>query len=151
MQSNVAIKPFVGAFVVAGLIVAGLMPVAAPASAPAGATGAKLQRELDRSVNARVPGAVLVVRHGDQTLRLASGYAELKDRTRMRTSHRFRVGNVTTSFVATAVLQLVAEGKLALDDAVESRLPGAIPHRRVDLPPPAAEHAKRTLRLPQRQ
>jgi D-alanyl-D-alanine carboxypeptidase len=127
MQTNVAIKPFVGAFVVAGLIVAGLMPAAAPASTPSAATRAQLQRELDRSVNARVPGAVLVVRHGDHTLRLASGYAELKDRTRMRTSHRFRVGSVTTSFVATAVLQLVAEGKLALDDTIESRLPGAIP------------------------
>jgi D-alanyl-D-alanine carboxypeptidase len=74
-----------------------------------------------------VPGAVLVVRHGEHTLRLARGYADLKHKTPMRTSHRFRVGNVTTSFVATVVLQLVAEGKLALDDTVESRLPGAIP------------------------
>jgi D-alanyl-D-alanine carboxypeptidase len=127
MQSNVAIKSFGAACVVAGLILAGLMPAAAPASTPSAATRAKLQRELDRSVNARVPGAVLVVRQGDHTLRLASGYAELKDKTRMRTSHRFRVGNVTTSFVATVVLQLVAEGKLALDDTVQSRLPGAIP------------------------
>ena len=120
-------KPLAAAFVVAGLIVAGLVPVAAQASTPSAATRAKLQRELDRSVNARVPGAVLVVRNGAHTLRLASGYAELKHKTPMRTSHRFRIGNVTTSFVATAVLQLVAEGKLALDDTVESRLPGAIP------------------------
>jgi CubicO group peptidase (beta-lactamase class C family) len=120
-------KPLAAAFVVAGLIVAGLVPVVAQASTPSAATGAKLQRELDRSVNARVPGAVLVVRHGEHTLRIASGYAELKHKTPMRTSHRFRVGNVTTSFVATVVLQLVAEGKLALDDTVESRLPGAIP------------------------
>jgi hypothetical protein len=72
MQSNVAIKLFAVACVIAGLIVAGLMPVAAQASAPSAATRAKLQRELDRSVNARVPGAVLVVRHGDHTLRFAS-------------------------------------------------------------------------------
>jgi D-alanyl-D-alanine carboxypeptidase len=120
-------KPLAAAFVVAGLVVGGLMPVAAQASTPTAATRAKLQRELDRSVNARVPGAVLVVRQGDHTFRLASGYAELKNRARMRTSHRFRVGNVTTAFVATVVLQLVAEGKLALDDTLESRLPGAVP------------------------
>jgi D-alanyl-D-alanine carboxypeptidase len=120
-------KPLAAAFIVAGLIAAGLTPVAAQASTPTAATRAKLQRELDRSVNARVPGAVLVARHGDHTYRLASGYAELKHKTPMRTSHRFRVGSITTSFVATVVLQLVAEGKLALGDTVESRLPGAVP------------------------
>ena len=46
----------------------------------------------------------------------------------MRTTDRFRVGSVTKTFVATVVLQLVAEGKLGLDDTVESRLPRTIPN-----------------------
>jgi D-alanyl-D-alanine carboxypeptidase len=111
----------------AGLIVAALVPAVTPASTPGAGARAKLQRALDQTVNARVPGAVLLARDGNHTVRLASGCADRQHRTRMRTSDRFRVGNVTTSFVATVVLQLVAEGKLALDDTVESRLPGAVP------------------------
>src|SRR4051812_17236331 len=112
----------------AGLIVAGLAPAVGQATAPSAATHATLQRALDRAVNARVPGAVLLAREGNHKLRLASGYADLKHRTRMHASDRFRVGNITTTFVATVVLQLVGEGKLALDDTVESRLPDAIPN-----------------------
>src|SRR5262245_48472859 len=46
----------------------------------------------------------------------------------MRVADRSRVGGVTKSFTATVVLQLVAEGKLSLDDTVERRLPGVIPN-----------------------
>jgi D-alanyl-D-alanine carboxypeptidase len=112
----------------AGLIVAGLAPAVGQGTAPSAATHATLQRALDRAVDARVPGAVLLAREGNHKLRLASGYADLKHRTRMHASDRFRVGNITTTFVATVVLQLVGEGKLALDDTVESRLPDAIPN-----------------------
>ena len=75
-----------------------------------------------------MPGAVLVIRDGNQTLRLASGSAELAPKVSMRTTDRFRVGSITKTFVATVVLQLVGEGKLALSDTVESRLPGVLPH-----------------------
>jgi D-alanyl-D-alanine carboxypeptidase len=112
----------------AGLIVAGLVPAVAQATTPRAATRATLQRALDRAVNARVPGAVLLARNGNHTVRVASGYAKREHKTPMRTSDRFRVGSITTSFVATVVLQLVAEGKLTLEDTVESRLPGALPN-----------------------
>jgi hypothetical protein len=45
----------------------------------------------------------------------------------MRPELHFRAGSVTKSFVATAVLRLVAEGRLALSDTLERRLPGGIP------------------------
>lgn len=112
----------------AGLIVAGLAPAVGQATDANAGTHATLQRALDRAVNARVPGAVLLAHVGSHTVRLASGYADLKHRTPMRTGDRFRVGTITTTFVATVVLQLVGEGKLALDDTVESRLPGAVPN-----------------------
>jgi CubicO group peptidase (beta-lactamase class C family) len=41
---------------------------------------------------------------------------------------RSAIGSVTKTFVATVVLQLVAEGKLGLDDSVERRLPGIVPN-----------------------
>jgi D-alanyl-D-alanine carboxypeptidase len=112
----------------AGLMLAGLVPAVGQASAPRAPTPTQLQRALDGAVNARVPGAVLVTRQGDHVVRVAGGYADVEHKTRMRTTDRFRVGTITTSFVATAVLDLVGDGQLGLDDTVESRLPGAIPN-----------------------
>ena len=70
----------------------------------------------------------MLARQGNHTTLLASGYGNLKQKTRLRTSDRFRVGSITKTFVATLVLQLVGEGKLSLDDTVEQRLPGVIPN-----------------------
>jgi D-alanyl-D-alanine carboxypeptidase len=73
-----------------------------------------------------VPGAVLLVRDGNRTIRLASGYSVVAGRVRARPDDRFRIGSVTKTFVSTVVLQLVGEGKLALDDTVERVLPGGL-------------------------
>jgi D-alanyl-D-alanine carboxypeptidase len=109
---------------VAVLALAGL---ASTAAAAAPGREAKLQRALDQVVAAGVPGAVVLVRDGDRTIRLTSGYGNLKPRTPMHASDRFRVGSITKTFVATVVLQLVGERKLALEDTVERRLPGVVP------------------------
>ena len=58
MQSNVAIKPFAAACVVAGLIAAGLMPVAAPASTPSAATRAMLVAGVTLLFDGRYPRPV---------------------------------------------------------------------------------------------
>jgi D-alanyl-D-alanine carboxypeptidase len=97
----------------------------APADAPALAT--QLQQQLDALVAAGVPGALVLVRTRDRTIRLASGYGNLAPRTPMRTTDRFRVGSETKTFVATVVLQLVGEHKLSLTDTVERWLPGLVP------------------------
>jgi D-alanyl-D-alanine carboxypeptidase len=96
---------------------------------PAGADReSELQRGLDEVVAAGVPGAVLLVRDGERTIRLTSGYGRLKPRVPMRAADRFRVGSITKSFVATVALQLVAERKLGLGDTVERWLPGVVPN-----------------------
>src|SRR4051812_43373720 len=111
------------------LALAGLAGTAVTA-APYRAAGreTQLQRGLDRVVAAGVPGAVLLVRERDRTIRLASGYENLKPRTPMRANNRFRVGSITKTFVATVVLQLVGERRLALEDTVERWLPGVVPN-----------------------
>jgi D-alanyl-D-alanine carboxypeptidase len=103
----------------------------APA-APAGtsARGPGLQRALDDLVAAGAPGTLVLVRQGDRTVRRASGYGNLARKTPMGVTDRFRIGSVTKTFVATVVLQLVAEGKLSLDDTIERRLPGLVPNGR---------------------
>ena len=88
----------------------------------------ELQRALDDLVAAGVPGAVLLVREGDRTIRLTSGSGNLKPKTPMRAGDRFRVGSITKTFVATVVLQLVGEKKLRLTDTIERWLPGVVPN-----------------------
>jgi D-alanyl-D-alanine carboxypeptidase len=87
-----------------------------------------LRMQMDALVATGVPGVVVLVRDENGTLRLASGQSNLARKTPMRVTDRFRVGSITKSFIATVVLQLVGEGKLSLDDAVDHWLPGAVPN-----------------------
>ncbi|MFI6848284.1 beta-lactamase family protein [Kitasatospora sp. NBC_00085] len=57
----------------------------------------------------------------------AAGTADLATGAPATAEGRFRIGSVTKTFVATVVLQLVAEYRLGLDDAVERHLPGLVP------------------------
>jgi D-alanyl-D-alanine carboxypeptidase len=116
-----------GAAAALSLVAAGgSAATASPNGAPRG--NARLQAALDSVVAAGVPGALVLVRDGDRTVRLTAGYGNLARRTPMRITDRFRVGSETKMFVSTVVLQLVGEGKLSLDDTVERRLPGVIPN-----------------------
>lgn len=64
---------------------------------------------------------------GNFVWKLASGYSNLETQTPMTTDTRFRVASLTKTFVAMAVMQLVEEGKITLDDSVEQWFPGMIP------------------------
>jgi CubicO group peptidase (beta-lactamase class C family) len=68
---------------------------------------------------AYAPSGVLVVSHeGKVILTRAYGKAKLPDGAAPTASTRFRVGSVTKPVVAVAVLQLVQEKTLSLDDSV---------------------------------
>jgi D-alanyl-D-alanine carboxypeptidase len=88
----------------------------------------QLRAALDDLVRAGVPGAILLVRNADGTVRLTSGHSEVTKKTPIRPTDRFRVGSLTKSFVAAVVLQLAAEGRLSLGDTVERWLPGLVPN-----------------------
>jgi D-alanyl-D-alanine carboxypeptidase len=103
-----------------------LLCVVAEAAAAGPPDEARLQEALDRLVAAGVPGAVLLVRDGGGTIRLASGYSVVAGHVPARPDDRFRIGSVTKTFVSTVLLQLVGEGKLSLDDTVEDVLPGRL-------------------------
>lgn len=108
---------------------AGVATLAAASVAPGRETTGGLpavQRALDEVVAAGAPGAMALVRRGDRTIRLTSGYGNLAPKKPMRLRDRFRIGGLTKTFTATVVLQLVGEGKVALEDTVEQWLPGVI-------------------------
>ena len=88
----------------------------------------ELQRLLDQLVAAGAPGAAGRVQDDNGAQQAASGVADLRTGRPMRPALHFRAGSLTKSLVATVVLQLVAEGRLSLQDSVEHRLPGILPY-----------------------
>jgi CubicO group peptidase (beta-lactamase class C family) len=69
-------------------------------------------------------GAVALVATKDKILSVeAVGYMDMKAKTAMRPDALFWIASQSKSITATAVMMLVDEGKLSLDDPVEKHLP----------------------------
>ncbi len=84
-----------------------------------------MQRTLDETAKALlVPGAMVIVKTPAGTYRLSHGTTKLGAQNAPTSATFFRIGSVTKSMVAAVVLQLVAEGKLALDDTIGTYLEG---------------------------
>jgi D-alanyl-D-alanine carboxypeptidase len=100
------------------------------ASAPAAAS--PVQASLDvLTAQDGVPGAVAVVQDGRRTQVTRSGTGDVATGKPFPRNGSFRAGSVTKTFVATVVLQLVAEGRVRLDAPVSRYLPGLLPDRRI--------------------
>jgi D-alanyl-D-alanine carboxypeptidase len=70
------------------------------------------------------PGAaILVARDGQVLMRKAYGSASVELGVPLRPEHVFRLGSITKQFTAVAVLMLVDEGKVSLDDEVTKYFP----------------------------
>jgi len=75
-----------------------------------------------------VPGAaVLVLRDGTPLIRRAYGLADLEQRVPATPSTNYRLASMTKQFTAAAVLALVDDGRLSLDDPVRKWLPSLPP------------------------
>ncbi|MFG2023245.1 serine hydrolase domain-containing protein [Streptomyces sp. NPDC048825] len=72
------------------------------------------------------PGALVEVRDRRGSTVLTSGVADVKSHAPVRRDSRFRIGSMTKTFVATVMLQLVGEHRVALDAPVERYLPGVV-------------------------
>ena len=107
-------------------LVTGAAPAGAGVRAGAPAPSA-FQTAIQQIVNDGVPGAIGLARHGSQVTIATSGLADVATQTPMASGDRVRVGSVTKTFVATVVLQLVAEHLLSLGDTVDHWLPGLVP------------------------
>ncbi|MET7335320.1 serine hydrolase domain-containing protein [Nonomuraea sp. NPDC005650] len=88
----------------------------------------QLAREL---VAAGAPGVIVRVDDGrGRPVEIAEQAAWTRRDHVLKAEDAFRVGSNTKTMTATLVLQLVAEGKLALTDPVEKWLPGKVPNGR---------------------
>ena len=87
----------------------------------------ELRGVLDQVVAGGVPGVIARIQQGREVHALAAGVDDLTTGARLRPAAKLRVGSITKTFVATVVLQLVGEGRLGLDEPVETWLPGLLP------------------------
>jgi D-alanyl-D-alanine carboxypeptidase len=116
-----------GAPLALAMLAGGVLVAAALLASPPTHDDGDLRALVQRVSEAGAPGVLLLVRERGASRTTVSGVADRERGRPIRAGDRFRVGSVTKTFVAVLVLQLVAEGRVALDDTVEDWLPGVVP------------------------
>ncbi|MEU5025567.1 serine hydrolase domain-containing protein [Streptomyces milbemycinicus] len=109
---------------VAALVAAA--PAPGEARSPGGSSGEVLRRDTAAVHRAGAIGVAAVLDTPSGTATARAGEADLRTGAPMRTDAHYRAGSTVKTFVATVTLQLVGEGRLALDDTVDRWLPGVV-------------------------
>ncbi|MCC3777940.1 serine hydrolase [Streptomyces sp. UNOB3_S3] len=117
-------------------LAAGVMTVGAlaPASASAATGPDTVQQRLDALVKADgLPAALASVKDRDgRTRHYTAGVGDLATGAKVPVDGQVRIGSNTKTFTAVIVLQLVAEGKVGLDEPVDTYLPGLVRGEDID-------------------
>jgi CubicO group peptidase (beta-lactamase class C family) len=88
------------------------------------ALAAYFDKILSEQYKSDEPGAtVLVSRHGQIIYANAFGMANLETNTPMQTNHVFWIASIGKQFTAVAILQLMEQGKLSLQDKITKFIP----------------------------
>jgi D-alanyl-D-alanine carboxypeptidase len=90
----------------------------------------QLNAALEKVHRAGMPGLFAEVRDGDQTWRGAAGVADVTTGRPVTPDMRHRVGSITKTFTAAAVLQQVESGQIGLDTPIGRYLPRLVPGER---------------------
>lgn len=130
-------RAFAGAALCAASVVA--ISAAAPAAAAVPADfRAQAEALLANSFPTDGPGAAVIVTQGGRIVYAAGrGLANVESGRPITPDTRFRLGSIVKQFTAALVLQLVAEGRISLDDPLSRFF--------LDWPPPAARATVRQL------
>lgn len=91
---------------------------------------ARLTSALEAVHLAGMPGVFAEVRDGDRSWRGAAGVADVATGRPVTTGMRHRVGSITKTFTAAAVLQQVETGRIGLDTPIVHYLPRLVPGER---------------------
>src|SRR4051812_24426595 len=86
-----------------------------------------LQQILESAPGSDVVGIIARVVDNDEHWQGSAGYADLETQDPISSSGYFRIGSIAKTFVAVAVLQLVAQGKILLEGEVQQYLPSVLP------------------------
>ncbi|MFI6765417.1 serine hydrolase domain-containing protein [Streptomyces sp. NPDC050355] len=92
----------------------------------------ELNAAMENVHRAGMPGLFAEVRDGDQVWRGAAGLADVATGRPVTADMRHRVGSITKTFTAAAVLQQVESGQIGLDLPIGRYLPRLVPGERGD-------------------
>src|SRR5690349_11341872 len=92
--------------------------------------GAELTAAMADVHRAGMPGVFAEVRDDDEVWRGAAGVADVGTGRPITADMRHRVGSITKTFTAAAVLQQVESGRIALDTPIGHYLPRLVPGER---------------------
>ncbi|MFD0229028.1 serine hydrolase domain-containing protein [Streptomyces hirsutus] len=84
------------------------------------------RQAIQAAVAAGVPGVTATAGDRRGIWSATAGVGDLRTGQERSPHDRYRVGSITKTFVATVLLQLEAEGRLSLDDTVDTWLPGLV-------------------------
>ncbi|HEY0011373.1 MAG TPA: serine hydrolase domain-containing protein, partial [Allosphingosinicella sp.] len=125
-------------FGILAAFVAASLGSAAAAAPPPPDFRARAEAIVASSFPADGPGGAVVVTRGGQTIYTAGrGLADVETRRPITPDTVFRLGSITKQFTAAVVLQLVAEGRISLEDPLSRFFP--------DYPQPGASATVRQL------
>ncbi|MFD7498673.1 serine hydrolase domain-containing protein [Streptomyces sp. NPDC059832] len=83
-------------------------------------------RRSRRSRRTPAPGASVHAGDGTGSWTLSAGTGTINTNRPIQVTESYRIGSQTKTFTATAVLQLVEEGKVSLESPIEQYLPGVV-------------------------
>ena len=83
----------------------------------------KIQDIFRRKKNAGFNGNVLIVQKGEVLYQNSFGFAHLKEKDSLNVHSRFQLASLSKPFTAIAILKLVQEGRVSLDDSVQRFFP----------------------------
>jgi CubicO group peptidase (beta-lactamase class C family) len=84
---------------------------------------AKIEDIFRRKRNAGFNGNVLIVQKGKILYQNSFGFAHLKAKDTLTADSRFQLASLSKPFTAVAVLKLIQEGRVSLDDSVQRFFP----------------------------
>ena len=114
----------------AALLAAAAIPTlrSAASAAPAATAPADLKVQADSILKAAYPAdgpgaAVIVTRGGEIVYAAGRGLADVEAKAPITPATVFQLGSIAKQFTAAVVLQLVAEGRISLDDPLSRYFP----------------------------
>lgn len=110
--------------VLAVVLSALLLPAESGAAAPGRLS--QLQRDADDLRDDGVTGVSVRLETPHRVRTVRSGVGDLRTGQPVAKNGYLRIGSTTKTFVATVLLQLAGEGRLSLDDTVDTWLPGLV-------------------------
>lgn len=113
---------------ISSLLISALLIVVSCNALAQTATSKQMSAEFDKILSAQFkPGetgcAALVAKNGQVIYKKAFGMANLELNVPMQPDMVFRIGSITKQFTAVAILQLMEQGKLSLQDEITKFIP----------------------------